>query len=146
MLKRVFAALMVMAFLVPWVNGAALAFTGCNDKVCMLKARLGTDGKSCRITHGTAESGNDHAHHHEEHDNHNGHEKKRCHNDDARLSCEKDHDNSTSVENFKEDPFVPTSAIIPAYSAGRFFDIAGPPYYTGPCLVLFGKPPNTFSA
>lgn len=143
MLKRVFAALMVLSFLIPWVNGAALAFTGCGDKVCTLKARSGAHGKSCRLTHGATHGNNDHGNHHEEHTGNNGQENKPCHDEDARLSCEKDRGNRASVENFKKDPFVLASSIIPAYSAGRLFDITGPPCYTGPCLVLLEKPPIT---
>lgn len=142
MLKRVFAALMVMAFLVPWVNGAALAFNGCGDKVCMLRAKNCTHGKSCRVAHNRTHGNNDHHNHHEEHNNHNGHEKKYCHGQEARLECEKNHRDSTSVENFKEDPFVLTSATIPAYSAGQPFDITAPPCYTGPYPALLEKPPN----
>jgi hypothetical protein len=141
MLKRVFAALMVMAFLVPWVNGAALAFTGCNGKVCMLKAKNCAHGKSCRITHNKAHGNNAHGNHHEGRDNHNGHEKKRCH-EEARLECEKDRGNSTSVENFKEDPFLLTSATIPAFGAMRLLALTEPPCYSGPCLLLLEKPPN----
>ena len=143
MLKRVFAALMVMAFLVPWVNGAALAFNGCNDKVCMLKAKNCTHGTSCRITHNTAHGNNGHGNHQEGHDNHNGQEKKRYHGEEARLECEKNHHGLTSVENFKEDPFLLTSATIPAFGAMRLLALTKPPSYSGPCLVLLEKPPNT---
>lgn len=142
MLKRVFAALMVMAFLVPWVNGAALAFNGCNGKACKLKAKNCTHGKSCRVTHGAMHNSNAHGKHHEGHDNHNGQENKRCH-EEARLECEKDHHGSTSVENFKEDPFLLTSATIPAFGAMRLLALTEPPSYSGPCPLLFEKPPNT---